>query len=409
MGFRVDQTRELACIFIGGNGMNTTYRGIITLLKSAITGEQLTLPEGFSMEDADALITAQSLAPLAYQGAFRCGISKESELMRGYKEKYLSALFLNERQMQAVKQILRAFEDNGIEYMTLKGCNMKQLFPQPEMRMMGDADILIRVEQYDKIRPIMEGLGYSEGEDYSHVRDWYGKDLYLELHKCLFPEDEKDFYPYFGDGWNMAVKQEGCRYALRPEDEYVFLFTHMTKHYRGGGIGSRQFLDLYVFRRAHPQMDEEYIENKMDRIHLLEFYRNTRNLLDVWFADRAPDAKTDHMTQYIMENGNWGDADTQFYSEQLKQSAGAEELHNTKLTALWRAVFLPMQIMRRRYPPLVKYPWLYPVFCVVRWVRLIFNPNLVHKRMSTVNRMTDEKVNARKQALNFVGLDFYNE
>ena len=37
------------------------------------------------------------------------------------------------------------------------------MYPKTEMRVMSDADILIRTEQYDKIRPIMVELGYSKG------------------------------------------------------------------------------------------------------------------------------------------------------------------------------------------------------------------------------------------------------
>ena len=32
----------------------------------------------------------------------------------------------------------------------------KKLYPKPELRVMGDADILIREEQYDKIKPVMD-------------------------------------------------------------------------------------------------------------------------------------------------------------------------------------------------------------------------------------------------------------
>lgn len=39
-----------------------------------------------------------------------------------------------------------AFDAGGIDYMPLKGSILKDLYPRHEMRMMGDADILIRME-----------------------------------------------------------------------------------------------------------------------------------------------------------------------------------------------------------------------------------------------------------------------
>ena len=37
---------------------------------------------------------------------------------------------------------------------------MKALYPAPELRVMGDADVLIRLEQYEKIVPLMEKMGF---------------------------------------------------------------------------------------------------------------------------------------------------------------------------------------------------------------------------------------------------------
>lgn len=389
--------------------MNSMYRGIVTLLKSAVTGEALPLPEDFVLEDAVRLIQGQALFPLIYQGGYQCGIPKDHPIMQRYQSKAFSALMFNDKQMRLLKQIFQAFEENGIDYMPLKGCNLKLLYPQSAMRIMSDADVLIRVDQYDRIRPIIAGLGFEEGDDYSHVRDWKHKDLYLELHKTLVPNLEKDFYPYFGNGWSKAVLQEGHRYALPHEEEFVFLFTHMTKHYRGGGIGVRQFLDLYVYRRKYPDMDEGYIESAMEQLHLLEFYRNTCRLLDVWFEDGPSDPVTDYMTHFIMTNGDWGDEQTQILSNQVRQNGGGGQIRNSKWRAFWRGVFLSMDIMRLRYPVLVKHPWMYPLCCVVRWFRLLFRPKLVQKRMQEVNSVTDQKISARKRSLNMVGLDFYDE
>ena len=61
-----------------------------------------------------------------------------------------------------------AFEKNGIAHMPLKGILMKQLYPRPDMRIMGDADILIRVEQYEKIKPLLEELGFAEKLESDH-------------------------------------------------------------------------------------------------------------------------------------------------------------------------------------------------------------------------------------------------
>ena len=131
--------------------MNTIYKGLFALIKSTLTGQKVELPEGFALEQADAVIKKQSLIPLVYPGAVQCGISTKTELMQKYQVHYFRHLVTSNRQMQAVDELCKAFEESGVDYMLLKGCNMKRLYPKPEMRAMGDADILIRKEQYDKI------------------------------------------------------------------------------------------------------------------------------------------------------------------------------------------------------------------------------------------------------------------
>ena len=81
--------------------------------------------------------------------------------MQGLFQTYCKMLLHSERQMADVKRIYKAFEENNIDYMPVKGCNMKSLYPAPEMRVMGDADILIKLDQYDKVEKVMNELGFN--------------------------------------------------------------------------------------------------------------------------------------------------------------------------------------------------------------------------------------------------------
>lgn len=390
--------------------MNTTQRGIVTLLKSAVTEEKLPLPEDFSLEQAEEIARKQSLLPLIYQGAYNCGISADSAWMERYRMDYYRILMHSKQQMRFVERIFKRFEEADIDYMPLKGVLLKNLYPQPEMRMMGDADILIRTGQYELIRPIMLELGFAEGRVSQHECCWERKELHLELHKGLFANLEKEFYACFGDGWSWARKQEGCRYRLKPEDEYVYLLTHAAKHYRSSGIGCRHFLDLYVFRQQHPQMKEPYIEQLAERVHLLQFYRNTLRLLDVWFGDSEPNAVTEAMTEYIFSGGNWGNTQNKDLSLLVRHAAGAEEVKHSKLRIFRQALFPPMADMQYRYLILLKYPWLYPAIWVYRAFQLLFGKTgAIGKKLRQIQTTGDQEISTHREMLKAVGLDFYEE
>ena len=287
---------------------------------------------------------------------------------------------------------------------------MKKLYPKPELRIMGDADVLIRMEQYDRIRSIMQQLGYEEKNGSAHELPWRSASLYLELHKTLLPKKDKDLRRYFGEGWDRAVKGEGHRYDLSIEDSYLFIFSHMTKHFRFGGIGVRQIVDLYVYRRAHPDMNEALIDQAVAELCQTEFYNNIQRLLSVWFSDAPEDPVTDFITDYVFHNGNWGTVENWFYSEELVHAQKAGKIKNSGFNAFFRLLFMPLDRMKTRYKILYKYPFLCPVFWVVRWFDvLLHTPKNIGRRLGVVREMTDEKVAAYRQAMNYMGLDYSYE
>lgn len=390
--------------------MNIVHQGVVTLFRSAITGENLQLPEGFTLEAADELIRKQSLLPLAYRGAYICGISRETDLMRSYEQKYYRNLIRDTRQRRAVEQLCHVFEENGIDYLPLKGCNLKKLYPQPELRPMGDADILIRLEQYDKIPAIMEKLGYAEENESSYDFPWKSADLYVELHKGLFPPVNVDLCSYFKDAWDLAAREQGHRYYLTAEDEYAFIFAHMAKHFRSRGIGARQIIDLYVYRQANPQMDEQIIEAIVSRLKMTEFYHNIMRLLDVWFLGAPADPVTEYMTEYVLGSGSWGTLENELITSEIVRSKKNGKVSNSKFMTLLNMVFLPLVPMQKNYNVLYKYPVLLPVFWVVRWFDVLINRRRnITKKFAAAGKISDEKVIQRQKMLNYMGLDFHYE
>ena len=220
--------------------MTSQQAGILALIQSAVTGESLPLPVDFDLEQAYTQICRHQIETLAYDGAVRCGIDKRLPVMQKLFGRYVQLMLHSEKQMQAVTQLCAAFDKNRIDYLPLKGCNMKKLYPKPELRRMGDADILIRTEQYDRIRPVVSALGLQEKVEGEYDFVWHSDALKLELHKRLVGESNRDFYSWFGEGWQLARPVCGTRYAMSPEAEYLYLFTHFSKHYRDGGIGIRK-------------------------------------------------------------------------------------------------------------------------------------------------------------------------
>lgn len=316
-------------------------------------------------------------------------------------------IMVDKNQLFELSSLEKAFSENAIDYMLLKGALIKSLYPKTEMRPMGDADVLIRTEQYDKIKPIMQKLGFSAKLESDHeiVWDKPGK-LYLELHKRLIPSYHKDYYAYFGEGWNLAKQNSDnpYRYEMTSEDTYIYLFAHFAKHYREGGIGIRHLIDLWMYRKSCKKLDEEYIKQGLEKLLILEFYTNIRRLSAVWFEGAEADEKTDFITNVIFSSGSFGTSEKRQISSGLKASKSGK---NVKTTKWIRAIFPNKIVMANNYPILRKAPALMPLMWVARWFRtILFRKNQIKGYINYVKQLSPENISTYQEALNYVGLDF---
>lgn len=389
--------------------MNMTQQGVITLLKSAVLQQPLPLPAEFDLEQAHQNLKKHHMSSAIFEGATLCGISQEMPIMHRLLQSSCKALLVSERQVRMTDRISAAFEENGIDYMLLKGCKMKPLYPKPELRMMGDVDILVRMEQYDRVRSVMQSLGLHEGSVTDHELHWYSNNLLVELHSKLIPSYNKDFYAYFGDGWSLAQKGQGSRYYMTAEDELVYLFTHFAKHYRDGGIGCRYVLDLWVFLRANPGLDEEKVKRELEKLQLREFYENIRRLIDVWFADEPSDEKMDFITDFIFASGSWGTRESKTASIGVRDQAHHKGSLRAKAEYVARHVFPGVSMLRDKYPVLRKAPWMLPLVWIYRPIYKIVCKNergAITRHTAGWKSLDPKNLENRRQALQYVGLDY---
>ena len=391
--------------------MNVQQKGLITLVKSALNGEFYALPVNFSLEGVIDIACEHQISPLVYYGAINCGCDKGSEAMRALFDKAFPLVLLNEEQHTILEELCAAFEAKRIEYVPLKGSVLKALYPKPEMRTMGYIDILIKPVQYSEIRVLLEKFGFTEKTESDHEFVWVKGNICLELHKRLIPSYNKDYYAYFGDGWDFVKKCENSsKGLLLNETEFIYLFTHFAKHYRDGGIGIKHLTDLWVYKNAKPALDREYIKKELERLHLYKFFENIEKTLEVWFSDEDGTYKTRLISETIFGSGAYGEASAAEASAIIRESEGKKSVAAIKFSRFFKAVFLPYRSMCEKYKVLKKAPFLLPFLWVVRILDIaVFRHRRISEYMKKQNRITDDAVSVQKEKLNAVGLDFYSE
>lgn len=384
--------------------MNATQIGIISLIKSAITGEKVVVLKDFDWQNAIKTIKKHQIAPLIYYGIINSGINISEDLLSVLENTTCQCIALNHNQFFELENIYKVFNEIGIEYMPLKGAVLKKLYPKPEMRVMGDGDILIKAEQYEIICEAMQTLGYTELIESDHEFIWNKTNIHIELHKRLIPSYNKDYYSYYGDGWRFAKPDAGSCYKMSDEDTFVYIFTHYAKHYRDGGIGIRHITDLYVYLISNPKLDKKYIETELNKLGLLEFYKNTITTIGVWFDNKSENDISDFITDRIFESGSYGTYVSHILSGAVKD---LNAFGNVKFKKTFRLIFLPYKDMIKKYPVLKKNPLLLPFFWIGRIFNILFTKReKIAEHRKELKYMTEENIAKYKKELEYVGLDF---
>ena len=393
--------------------MTGQQRYILELIHSAVEGQDRQLPSEVDLGKIMPIVRRHRLENLAYYGAVNCGIDTKLPVMQRLFTQTCKYVMTDHLQMHGIQRLLETFATNGIRHMPLKGILRKALYPRNDMRLMGDGDILIKMDQYDRIKTVMEQLGYEFRGETDHELIWQSPHLRLELHKRLIPSYNYDYAAYYGDGWQLGhpTADNPCRFVMTDEDQMVYLFTHFAKHYRDGGIGIRHMLDLYLYRKAKPQMNHGYIAQQLQKLQLFEFYQNILHTLAVWFDAEASDNVADLITDTVFGSGCFGTYTSRTVAQGIRNKAKYKDsTKRAKLKTVGRLIFLPYEIMCEKYPVLHTAPVLLPIMWVVRWLdALLCKPKVIGKHCQRVKLLSERELNSWETQLNEVGLAFHFE
>lgn len=270
-------------------------------------------------------------------------------------------------QEEAEKEIEQAFEQAGIHLLAVKGICTRERYPFPELRTMGDIDLLYRASQTKDMQDVMRNLGYGDGDEgRKHDSFFRPPCINIEMHRELLAADSK-YYTYYADIWERVALKEGSQYIhqMSLEDEYIYSLLHLVEHFQNGGIGIRFVMDVYVYNHLG-NMNWDYVEAELRKLELFEFYQNISQLAERWFGDRNQQTEDDELIQqleaYILSNGTFGTS---------RNAAATAVAKGGRTKFLLQTVFPNLENMKTMFPWLSKWPILLPYSWVLRGVRSV--------------------------------------
>ncbi len=294
--------------------------------------------------------------------------------------------------------ILKEFESNNIDYILLKGIVLKNFYPMKGVRDFTDNDILTREEDKEKIRKVMEQLGYTRvyTQDFADCPYHKAPIFNFEMHMRLFSEN-MDLGKHFKNIWENSTRVDNSyEYKMKKEDFYFYIIAHFNKHYKNGGAGLKFFADVYFMQKAllnSDDFDNDLVIIKLKEAGLLDFVNKCNNIIEKLLnslkgkdgcsltdfvlskdCDALEFAEIYDILSYVLYSGAFGSREVMIVN-QLKEKSSFE--------LIIYKLFPPRNLLACKYTKLKKYPFLLPFYWIKRLFATFFSKN--KRRIATAD------------------------
>ena len=234
----------------------------------------------------------------------------------------LKRMLLNKYLMAEQTNVIKLLQNNNIDYIIIKGTVISSFYPIPELRPLGDIDILIREKQLKAATDVLCENGYV----FDHKHDFHvvvkKNYVIVELHDGVsrFPNNKvgallsNKLKSVFENSQLFQLNQIEFL-GPSPFDNALILLLHMQRHLNKG-IGLRQLSDWLMFVKTNAQKDfwDETLPF-LAQTGLMKFaavvtkigviYLGLDSNLCSWCMD-ADNKTCDILLQEILSSGNMG-------------------------------------------------------------------------------------------------------
>lgn len=236
----------------------------------------------------------------------------DSNLYNIWQEAYYKRMKYSAFQDMALEELIEAFTKAEIDCMPLKGSVIKNYYPSPDLRCMGDIDFLVREQNRQVVRDIMHSLGYEDDLlDDGQVDSFRRSKLeYIEVHYD-FSAKNHIMHEVFTIEWNNLQPTETEHlYQQTFEDLYFYNVGHYVKNMHNKGMGLRGIVDTYVLWNRLSDDEKASLTKRFDEIEILDFNSKLVKIAEMWFNDAEDDGTLDTVQEYLMVRLTYGDEKT---------------------------------------------------------------------------------------------------
>lgn len=325
------------------------------------------------------------------------------EFLKRLKADFEDYIFSYQCQNMIKSELSRLLSSNSIRHIFFKGAVIRELYPLPEARAMGDLDILIDEENRDTVKRLLTANGFVCGAQNGQVYDYIKDNVLVEMHTRLTSEFGEAL---FAKAFDYA--QGDCCCTLKSTYHLAYMIAHTANHLKYTGAGIRFILDLAVWQKQN-EINYDHLLDMLEEINLVTFGKALLTVCSKWFGvgmDFGTD--TDRLEQYLVSDGVFGSLKSS-KSSTVSRLIQLEALKENDSSLKKSAFRLKLKLAFPSYKALrqasyIKFLNGRPFLLPAAWVyRLIYNLiNRRHHMLETIKNVDDENTaSIAKEELEF--------
>ncbi len=348
--------------------MNSTYETMLALLRGALwEQENVPEPERGDMEAVAAELKRQHVQTLCADVLGRSGDRDVIQAAAGGVCRWYAV-------MNAQSKVLSWLAQADIPTVVLKGAAVDRYYPRPEYRAMGDVDLLVKPEDFDRAAALLEKHGCQLHNPKDRHYGFSIDSVSLELHRHFTLEGGRplDSRLYDAMARRESAEIQGYVFPVLPETENALVLLEHIKQHLQSGMGLRQLLDwmFYAHRCLRPEGAWERFAPVarmfgLEKLAVTATYLCCRELglPEMHWCRGGDEALSRELLSQLLERGNFGEKD-------IKSSKTVEMLNLARHPA---AFLREMQTIGcrtwkvlKKHPYLKCFAWLYQICRLIR-------------------------------------------
>ena len=258
--------------------MKKTNLEFLSLLKSSLKNEKYD-GEKIDFEDLVYIYKMSEIhhvVPMIYNAAYNEDFFKECDanFQAMFKSSAFRYIFSQIQRTNHFLEVYKKLSKKNIKILVFKGIIFRNMYNNPDDRISSDEDILIKKEDYEKVKEFFLSEGFEfidKGEECAYFSKSTG--LCIEVSTSLFSHESKAYghlNKLFEDVFEKSIKINIDKIdilTLSHEQHLIYIVFHNMKHFLTGGFGIRQVADF-----------SKYIETYGEYINWEKFWSDLKDL-----------------------------------------------------------------------------------------------------------------------------------